>query len=202
MDGLVLAMLEDVLEAVSHASGLAGIAIVTVDAQASRLAKSYGARILTADARSGHTAAVAAAARTLAEEGVGGMMQLPGDIPLVTSEEITRVLAVHQRPPSFTIVPSHDDYGSNTIVVSPPTAVPLTFGDDSFFPHLKTAEQCGISPVICRMPGISRDIDNPQDLYAFAEIASTTRTKAYLDENNFASWRLPSDINLRAREKA
>jgi 2-phospho-L-lactate/phosphoenolpyruvate guanylyltransferase len=202
LEGLVLAMCEDVLAAVSRANGLAGIAVVTVDARVTCLAKSYGARILTADARRGHTAAVAAAAKTLAEEGVGGMMQLPGDIPLVTSEEISLVLAMHRSPPSFTIVPSHDDFGSNTIVVSPPTAVPLTFGDDSFFPHLKTAQARGISPLICRMPGISRDIDNPPDLHTFAEIASTTRTKAYLDENNFAGWPALSDVDLRERAKA
>jgi 2-phospho-L-lactate guanylyltransferase len=202
LEGLVLAMFEDVLAAVSRANGLAGMAVVTVDARVTGLAKSYGARILTTDARRGHTAAVAAAAQTLAEEGVGGMMQLPGDIPLVTSEEISLVLAMHRASPSFTIVPSHDDFGSNTIVVSPPTAVPLTFGDDSFFPHLKTAQARGISPLICRLPGISRDIDNPQDLHAFAEIASTTRTKTYLGENNFAGWPALSDVNLRERAKA
>jgi 2-phospho-L-lactate guanylyltransferase len=194
LEGLVLAMLEDVLAAVSRARGLAGIAIVTVDCRAAHLARRYGARVLTNDARSGHTAAVAAAAQTLAAEGVDGILQLPGDIPLVTPDEVSLVLAMHQRPPSFTIVPSHDDFGSNTVVVSPPTAVPLTFGDDSFFPHLTAARRCAISPLVVRVPGISRDIDNPQDLYAFAEIASSTHTQAYLNENDFANWHGMSDI--------
>jgi 2-phospho-L-lactate/phosphoenolpyruvate guanylyltransferase len=196
-EGLVLAMFEDVIAAVSCARGLTGVAVITADPRVARLAESYGARILTTDARGGHTAAVAAAARSLANEDVSGMMQLPGDIPLVTSDEISQVLAMHRRPPSFTIVPSHDDFGSNAIVVSPPTAVPLTFGDDSFFPHLKAAERHAISPLILRVPGISRDIDNPQDLYAFAGIASSTRTKAYLDENDFANWHVRSEMLLR-----
>jgi 2-phospho-L-lactate/phosphoenolpyruvate guanylyltransferase len=193
LEGLVLAMFEDVIAAVSCARGLAGVAVITADSRVARLAEAYGARILTTDACCGHTTAVAAAARSLADEGVGGMMQLPGDIPLVTSDEISQVLAMHRPPPSFTIVPSHDDFGSNTIVVSPPTAVPLTFGDDSFFSHLKAAERHAISPLILRVPGISQDIDNPQDLYAFAGIVSSTRTKAYLDDNDFANWHAPSD---------
>lgn len=201
LEGLVLAMFEDVLTAISDARGLAGVVVVTVDARAARLAEAYGARILTTGACGGHTAAVAAAARTLVGEGIGGMMQLPADIPLVTSEEISQVLAAHRRSPSFTIVPSHDDYGSNTVVVSPPAAVPLTFGDDSFFPHLETAERYGIAPLVCRMSGISRDIDNPQDLQAFADVASRTRTKAYLDENDFTSWRALNDVELRERAK-
>jgi 2-phospho-L-lactate guanylyltransferase len=55
--GLVLAMFEDVLEAVSRAEGLAGIAVVTLDAKVVRLAQAYGARILTGGARAGHTGA-------------------------------------------------------------------------------------------------------------------------------------------------
>lgn len=185
---LALTMLEDVLAAVSLAHGLAGIAVVTLDAQAARLAQTYGARILTGNARGGHTGAVAAAARELAAEGVGGLMQLPGDIPLATPAEFSHVLSMHRAAPSFTIVPSHDDFGSNTVVVSPPTAVPLAFGDDSFFPHLRTAKLCGIDPTIVRLPGIGRDIDTPEDLGVFARVNSATRTQAFLDQNRFADW--------------
>jgi 2-phospho-L-lactate guanylyltransferase len=185
---LALTMLEDVLAAVSQAQDLAGIAIVTLDAKASRLAQAYGARILTGGARAGHTGAVAAAARELAAEGAGGMMQLPGDIPLATPGEFSHVLSMHRAAPSFTIVPSHDDFGSNTVVVSPPAAVPLTFGDDSFFPHLRTAKLYGIEPTVVRLPGIGRDIDKPEDLSVFARMNSATRTQAFLDRHRFADW--------------
>jgi 2-phospho-L-lactate guanylyltransferase len=190
-----LTMLEDVLAAVSQANGLAGIVLVTRDARASRLAERYGARTLRLDADSGHTAAVTAAARALAADGAGGMMQMPGDIPLVTPDEISLVLSRHRAPPSFTIVPSHDDFGSNTVVVSPPTAVPLAFGDDSFFPHVKVARAHGIDPLIVRLPGIGRDIDNVDDLNAFAGMRSATRTQAFLDQNGFADWERLSYAN-------
>ena len=137
--GLALAMLEDVLNAVARARGLAGIAVVTVDPAARTLAQRFDARILSEGARDGHTAAVAAAARTFADEGCGGMLQLPGDIPLVEADEISLLLALRRAAPSFTIAPSHDDFGSNAVLVCPPTAVPLTFGDDSFYPHLRAA---------------------------------------------------------------
>jgi 2-phospho-L-lactate guanylyltransferase len=179
--GLALAMLEDVLAAVAAARGLAGIAVVTLDPAAHALAQRYGARILTDDARGGHTAAVAAAARTLAAEGRGGMLQMPGDIPLVSADEISLVLAMRRASPSFTITPSHDDFGSNAVLVCPPTAVPLTFGDDSFYPHLRTAQACGIKPLIVRQHGISLDIDRPEDVWAFAQLRSHTRAQAYLE---------------------
>ena len=180
---LALAMLEDVLSALAAAPGLAGLIVVTLDQQARRLALGYGARILEDGARDGHTGAVTAAARLLAAERQTGMLTVPGDVPLVTADEISQIITAHRPPPSFTIVPSHDDGGSNAILVSPPDAVPLRFGVDSFFPHLRAAQAQGIRPTVRRLPGIALDIDNPEDLVAFMRHPSVTRTRALLAEN-------------------
>src|SRR4051794_19982142 len=160
---LALAMLEDVLSALAGAPGLARRLLVTIDPAATRLAARYGFEFMSDGAEDGHTGAVSAAARRLAREGVGAMLTLPGDIPLVTSDEIASLVAAHRPAPSFTIAPSHDEKGSNAILLSPPDAVPLRFGDDSFFPHLAAAEARGMVPTILRLPGIALDIDNPAD---------------------------------------
>jgi 2-phospho-L-lactate guanylyltransferase len=62
--------------------------------------------------------------------------------------------------------------------MSPPLAVPLRFGEDSFFPHLAAARACGIEPQVLHLPGIAFDIDNPQDLHHFAQLGSATRAGA------------------------
>ena len=172
---LALAMAEDVLSALAEARDLAGIVVVTVDPTASALAGRYGARVKTEGALDGHTGAVIAAARVLAAEGASGMLTVPGDIPLITAAEIDEVTAAHLPAPSFTIVPAHDELGSNAILMSPPDAVPLRFGDDSFFPHLAAAEACGIKPTVLHLPGIAFDIDNPVDLAHFSRLGSQTR---------------------------
>ena len=180
---LALTMLEDVLAALAGTAGLAGCIVVTADSAARRLALRYGMRIVEDGARDGHTGAVKAAATLLAAEGCAGMLTLPGDIPLVTAAEIGQIIAAHGPTPSFTIVPSHDEGGSNAILLSPPDAVPLRFGVNSFFPHLRAAEAAGISPVVLRLPGIALDIDNPEDLAEFMRQPSQTRTHAFLAEN-------------------
>jgi 2-phospho-L-lactate guanylyltransferase len=180
---LALAMLEDVLAALAAARGLAGRIVVTVDAAAIALAQRYGMRCSAEGARDGHTGAVTAASRRLAAEGRGGMLTIPGDIPLVTAEEIERLLAAHRPAPSFTIAPSHDEQGSNAIIMSPPEAVPLRFGDNSFFPHLAAAEACGIAPTVLHLPGIAFDIDNPADLAHFVGLGSRTRAGLWLAEH-------------------
>ena len=181
---LATIMVEDVLDAVSAVRELAGILVVTVDPVATSLARRYGARVGTEAAREGHTGAVTAAARLLVREGQAGMMTLPGDIPRLSPAEIAATLAAHQAAPAFTIVPAHDDLGSNTVICSPPDIVPLRFGEDSFYPHLNAARARGIDPLIVRHPGIGMDIDHPVDLVFFLRMSPRipTRTLAFLDD--------------------
>jgi 2-phospho-L-lactate/phosphoenolpyruvate guanylyltransferase len=179
---LAVTMLEDVLATLVAAPGLAGLIVVTVDEAAAAFAGDCRARIVTEGAREGQTGAVAAAARLLAAEGKGAMLTIPGDVPLVTPEEIAQIIAAHDRTPDFVIVPSHDERGSNAILCAPPDAVPLKFGDDSFLPHLDAARRAALAPKTLRLPGIGLDIDNPADLAAFLNIPSNTRTRAFLQE--------------------
>jgi 2-phospho-L-lactate/phosphoenolpyruvate guanylyltransferase len=185
---LATIMLEDVLEAASAVRELAGMLVVTVDPVATSLASRYGARIVTEGAHEGHTGAVTAAARLLVREGRMGMMTMPGDIPRLSSAEIAATLAAHRVAPAFTIVPAHDDLGSNTIICSPPDAVPLRFGEDSFYPHLDAARVRGIDPLVVRQPGIGMDIDNPVDLVTFLKMSPQvrTRTLAFLEQAGIA----------------
>lgn len=180
---LAAAMLEDVLAALSGATCLAGIIVNTVEPRAAALAERYGARVIDNGARDGHTGAVNGMARALIADGTGALLTVPGDIPLVTATEIDVVVEACHAPPSFTIVPAHDELGSNAVLCSPPFAVPLRFGDDSYFPHLAAARRQGIEPTIVRLPGIGLDIDHPADLIAFLRVEprQPTRTLRLLE---------------------
>jgi 2-phospho-L-lactate/phosphoenolpyruvate guanylyltransferase len=184
--GLVLAMLRDVLDAVAGVRNIAGLVVITVDAAAIAVAQRYSARIMTEGATTGHSGAVNTAASILATEGKRGFLQMPSDIPLVSSDEISALVDMCRETPSFIIAPSNDGLGSNGVLVSPPSAVPLTFGDDSYLPHLRMAEKCGIRPKIVRLRGFGLDIDRPDDLYEFARLRSDTWTQAYLDRHRLA----------------
>jgi 2-phospho-L-lactate/phosphoenolpyruvate guanylyltransferase len=179
---LAEAMLGEVLDALAATRGLAGLVLVTCEPVAIAAAHRLGARIVTDGARDGHTGSVGAATRILAREGHGGMLVVPGDIPAVTAAELEVLLAAHRPAPSFTIAPAHDELGSNAVLCSPPDAVPLRFGDDSYVPHLKAARACGIDPLVVPLPGIAMDIDHPADLAAFVRLpqAAGTRSLALL----------------------
>jgi 2-phospho-L-lactate guanylyltransferase len=178
--GLAAAMLEDVLTALSYSPTLAGIIVVSDDAEAAAIGRRYGAEIFTDAADGGHTPAVVAAARRLNEEKRGGLLTVPGDIPALSVAEVSALLLRHRAAPACSIVPAHDRRGSNAIVLTPPLCVPLCFGNDSFRPHLAAARQRGIEPTIVLAPGIGLDIDCPADVECLIEWPAPTRAAAFI----------------------
>jgi 2-phospho-L-lactate guanylyltransferase len=184
---LALAMLEDVLATLAEVRELAGILVVTVDPAASAMAACHRARVFAGGARDGHTGAVMAAAQLLAAESCD-LLELPGDVPLVAADDIRHLIAAHGNAPAFTIVPARDELGSNAVLCSPADAVPMRFGDNSFFPHLAAARACGIEPKVVQLPRIALDIDTPEDLALFLATPSRTRARTLLDQ-----WRADLD---------
>ncbi len=175
-------MLREVLDAVAAAQSLAGVWLVTEEPVAIAIAAQQGWRVVQDGARDGHTGAVNGGIRAVLATGGASMLTLPGDIPAVTPQEIDAAIGAHGSAPAFTIVPAHDEQGSNTVICSPPDAVPLRFGDNSYFPHLDAARAAGIEPCILPLPGIGMDIDHPVDLQSFLRLPQSqgTRTRAWL----------------------
>ena len=183
---LFLVMVEDVLAALAKVSLLDGVMIVTGDPEVQRLATQFKARLLEESKNQGHTSAVAYAARVLKQEGVDGMLQIPGDIPLVQAGEVEEVLRAHSPAPSITIVPSHDKMGSNCVLCSPPDVIPLRFGENSFYHHLQSARKHGLCPQVMTSPGIGLDIDTPEDLRLLIQKVIPNRTGHFLQKSGIA----------------
>ena len=183
---LFRAMLEDVLASVSRCGDLAGVAMVTRDREACALAARYRARVLQEDADRGHTSASSFGVRVLASEGVTGMLQLPADIPLITTQDVDAVLDAHGEAPAVTLAPSRDELGSNAVACSPADVLPLRFGDDSYHPHVRRARSLGIEPCVIRRRGLALDIDTPDDLREFLSSPSSTRAYDYLTSSGIA----------------
>jgi 2-phospho-L-lactate guanylyltransferase len=201
---LVLAMLDDVLTALSGARGLSGVIVVSREPEIASIAARFGAELLeepvlpgvgqsaagastaiefgrSAGGESagietdGYTRAVQHAMRELERRREPAMLSVPGDVPAVTPQEITEILgAVAQT--AVVLVPSRDERGTNAALVRPPSALPLCFGEPSFARHLARAEQLGLRAEVLRLPGLSLDLDTPADLDEFLRSPSPTRT--------------------------
>jgi 2-phospho-L-lactate guanylyltransferase len=179
---LARAMLHDVLRALAGAR-VERVWVVTRDAAAAAIARELGAEPMSEPENRGHTAAVALAQAEAARGGARGFLTIPGDVPCVTSDEISRMIEVMQDgAPVF--VPSRSGHGTNGVALMPPGAMPLTFGEPSFARHLAAARQRGLEPLVLSLPGLGLDVDSPEDLAALLAEPTDTDTSRLI-----ARWR-------------
>jgi 2-phospho-L-lactate guanylyltransferase len=178
---LAEAMFRDVLRALTLASGLDLIAVVTKDEQAIVIATEMNAFVIRESENRGETEAVALATDALINRGVQTMLVVPGDIPLITKEDVETVIQAG-RSADVVLVPAHDERGTNGVLLTPPHILPLRFGNDSFRPHLESAQARGLRTTVLHLPNIGLDIDTPADLAALRGWPARTRTHAVLEE--------------------
>jgi 2-phospho-L-lactate/phosphoenolpyruvate guanylyltransferase len=182
-------MVEDVLTATEACTFVDEIVVVTDDEFVMQLALGFGARIISEPEVPGLIPAVTEAAKALKAGGIDIMLFLPGDVPLVTPEELEVVLDGFGQSgePEFLIVPASDLGGSNCIACSPPDCMEFGFGEDSFRRHLGMARKLNIVPTVAKLPGLGLDIDTPEDLDQLAKIlveqGIESHTHRYLRES-------------------
>jgi 2-phospho-L-lactate guanylyltransferase len=161
---LAAAMLDDVLRAVL-AAPVDAVWVVTREPQVATVARRLGAEILSEPANEGHTAAVARAQAEARRRGVSTFLTVPGDVPCVRPAEIAVLAAAAAKARAAVFVPSRSGAGTNGVALTPPHAMPLTFGEPSFANHLATAHRHGLEPCVLALSGLSLDIDDPDDLH-------------------------------------
>ena len=180
---LARAMLRDVLGTLC-AARVDAVWVVTRDAEVAALARELGAEPLAEAENRGHTTAVAFAQGLAARRGARVFLTVPGDVPCVTAAEI-RELAAAAREGVPAFAPSRSALGTNGAALTPPDAMPLTFGEPSFQNHLDAARARGLEPRVLILRGLGLDIDAPEDLAALVAEGSATESGRLL-----ASWRV------------
>jgi 2-phospho-L-lactate guanylyltransferase len=182
------AMLADVLDALA-AAPVTETWVVTRDAAVMALAERHGVRCLTEAANRGHTEAVATAQREALARGARRFLTVPGDVPAVTAAEIAALAGALADGPGVALVPSRSGFGTNGVLLVPPAAMPLKFGEPSFDNHLLAARGRGLRCVTLPLPGLGLDVDAPDDLAHLLAAGGTTRSAALL-----RAWDVPARL--------
>ena len=182
---LMLAMISDVLTALTRTPGLAGILLVSRAPEAAELAQQYGCELYAEAAGADLSESVQAAGGYLtANRDASGTIIVPGDVPLITPSDVTSILAEHRR---ITLVPDSEGDGTNCIVSSPPNLIRYRFDGHSFNPHTQAAYGIGITPHIVRNEAFAIDVDMPRDLLRVLERAAPSRTRTCLETSGIAT---------------
>ena len=158
---------------------LAGVLVVTADAQAAALAQPRGAEVLLEPTPAGINQALALGTGFLADH-ADGIIVIPTDLPHISAAALGRLVQLLATPCSIGLVPANDDGGTNVLALRPTRAITPQFGPNSFERHCKAAHAAGILPSILFSPELGRDIDRPEHLATFLSLHTTTQTHAFL----------------------
>ena len=137
-------------------------AVVCDDAEVASWARDLGALVVWEPER-GLNRAVEAGVARLAAGGAVRVVVAHADLPRARAGRLAAVA----RFGGVTIVPDHDDNGTNVICVPGDAPFTFSYGPGSFVRHAAEAHRLALPLRVVRDPSLSHDVDLPSDLAAY-----------------------------------
>ncbi len=176
---LQVSMLEDTLTAISRAKKLKQTYVVSSDSDILKLAERYGAGSIAEEKDSGVNEAVERAMSAL--PGYDGWMMIPADLPLISANDIKTVLTLVRMGSDVVISPSEDYSGTNLLLMSRDSPIPLHYDDDSFTRHVGEASRLGIRFSVYYSENVGFDIDRAGDVHRYFRFGRRNSTMNFLE---------------------
>lgn len=158
---LVLMMLDGVVRAAVDAGGPGSCTVVGGDEAVEQVAAQGGAR-WTPDPAGELNASVWAAMQEAYAGGARAALFLPGDLPMITSGDVSALLAASEECSRPVAVRAHDG-GTNALLQPAASAFRPLLGRGSFAKHRAAADRSGAPLRIVDLPGLAFDIDTRAD---------------------------------------
>ena len=165
---LVMGLLQRTVEAALKATRLAGVVVVSMDAELLRQARAMGAATLLQETDGLNEGLDEA--RGAAGTAATAVVVLPADLPGVDAPAIDRLAEAGDAAlrgdldkPLVVLVPDRHGTGTNALLVAPPNAIPFRFGEGSRAAHAEAARAAGASYLELDGP-LSFDVDTLEDL--------------------------------------
>jgi 2-phospho-L-lactate guanylyltransferase len=171
---LMESMFSDTLLALRRVPSIDQIFVVTSDSIASQIAAGHETLVVADTASSHSEAAQLGISRALAM-GATRALLVPGDCPLLDPIELEQLIARPAPARSVLIVPDRHGEGTNALLLTPPDAMPPSFGEGSCQRHADLAISHGATPEVVQLPSLALDIDTPEDLEQLLEMFAATR---------------------------
>ena len=152
---------------VSELQGIADLTpvLLTPDAEVERWAKTWGIASLR-EQETGLNQALDLARHSLAQ--FEALLIVPADLAWFGREDALAILALAQSAPACVVIaPDRHGQGTNALLIKPPTALSLHYGEGSAIAHADAARKAGL-PVYWYSSGATAlDVDQPDDLILF-----------------------------------
>ncbi len=173
---LVLAMLEDVLQALRRASVFEEIVVVSPDESLEREAFVNHVVYLRQNGF-GLNTAVRQATKHAIHQGVSSLTTVLADAPLAESKDFEEIARISRERPRVVLAPSLKG-GTNVMMRVPPHTIGSAYGRWSYAKHLRIAQQKGVAVYSVSNPRLAFDVDTVQDLRTLRHLDPSGRTHA------------------------
>lgn len=159
------AMARDVLAALGACPEVEGVLLLSSDAAAQQLAVEAGAEH-AADPGGGLNDVAAAAAQMVEERGGSHMLFVHADLPASDAAEFSGLIAElkPEAGPALCLAEDRRGQGTNALLCAPPGLIAFQYGPGSAQKHIEAAQAQGAAARRCFFPGLSLDVDTPEDL--------------------------------------
>jgi 2-phospho-L-lactate guanylyltransferase len=170
---LVLELLDRSVRAADEVEALESVVVVSPDPAILRLASGAGATPIR-QTDEGLNEGLRAAARWAIADRATALLVLAGDLPAISPATIQAIVkaadaAAQPDRPLVVLVSDRLGRGTNVLLLSPPDAIPFSFGSGSRASHLAAAEASGATALELDGP-LTLDLDLPEDLILAEEL--------------------------------
>ncbi len=180
---LSLFMLEDVLDVLTGSAVIDGVTVISCDADVISTAREQDVDVLATGSDGGYAVDVSRGIEHINGQRINKALVIPADVPELQDRDLTDLDRAHRE--GVTLCPAANDGGTNGMVFTPPLALKLLYGENSFEEFRREAEQRRVPVNIARPAGLARDLDLPEDLRALRRQPAGNRTWRYLRSLTF-----------------
>lgn len=160
--GLTVAMLKDVLFALSNARRVESITVVSADRKLRRVADHFRSEFIWEVRRRGLNRALMLAIKHAVERGKTAILVIHADLPFVTGREVDEFLAQSSRY-EVAFNPSKDEDGTNALFLQSSEMIKPAFGKNSYEKYVALARTKNLRYKVIKLNRIGFDIDEPRD---------------------------------------
>lgn len=177
-------LLQHTLKTLSELKELEQVLVISRDPQVLTIARNYGARTVRENGQPELNVALRRATVVAQVYATRGVLVLPADMPLFSSEDIRALIERAVEPPVVVIAPDRHEKGTNALLISPSGLIEYDFGENSFQRHCELVKKSGARLEIVNLPSLGLDLDVPEDLEIVRSLeknmvtSTTTQTTA------------------------
>ena len=153
------------IEVLKEVDAISDILVVSRDSDVLTEAREMDVRTVTENGTPELNSALRRASLFSKSFSTEGILIVPADLHLLTSDDVSQFLRARTKRPMIVIAPDHRRTGTNLLLIDPADLITFSFGEDSFQKHTSLAESKGAKVIVVDNERIALDLDTPEDFH-------------------------------------